>query len=162
MILGAITGVPTPACLSAASNPVEAVTPPFGAAQTLHWAVQRTISSIRRLFDQALLSKGQHQSPSRKERSAKNLHRRKALAQKQPREDNDQRNAELVDRGDSAHRPELQSAEVAKPRKPRTQAGKHEKYPTPFANGGKPMVQIKYKNNSPREKQNDRGADCRR
>ena len=28
MILGAITGVPTPACLSAASNPVEAVTPP--------------------------------------------------------------------------------------------------------------------------------------
>ena len=30
MILGAITGVPTPACLSAASNPVEAVTPPKG------------------------------------------------------------------------------------------------------------------------------------
>ena len=29
MVLGAITGVPTPACLSAASNPVEAVTPPF-------------------------------------------------------------------------------------------------------------------------------------
>jgi len=28
MILGAITGVPTPACLSATSNPVEAVTPP--------------------------------------------------------------------------------------------------------------------------------------
>jgi hypothetical protein len=30
MILGAITGVPTPACLSATSNPVEAVTPPSG------------------------------------------------------------------------------------------------------------------------------------
>jgi hypothetical protein len=29
MVLGAITGVPTPACLSAASNPVEAVTPPI-------------------------------------------------------------------------------------------------------------------------------------
>ncbi len=29
MVLGAITGVPTPACLSAASNPVEAVTPPL-------------------------------------------------------------------------------------------------------------------------------------
>jgi hypothetical protein len=31
MFLGSITGVPTPACLSATSNPVEAVTPPFGA-----------------------------------------------------------------------------------------------------------------------------------
>ncbi len=30
MILGAITGVPTPACLSATNNPVEAVTPPLG------------------------------------------------------------------------------------------------------------------------------------
>ena len=29
MVLGAITGVPTPACLSATSNPVEAVTPPL-------------------------------------------------------------------------------------------------------------------------------------
>lgn len=29
MILGAITGVPTPACLSTTSNPVEAVTPPL-------------------------------------------------------------------------------------------------------------------------------------
>ncbi len=28
MFLGAITGVPSPACLSATSNPVEAVTPP--------------------------------------------------------------------------------------------------------------------------------------
>jgi hypothetical protein len=27
MILGAITGVPSPACLSATSNPVEALTP---------------------------------------------------------------------------------------------------------------------------------------
>ena len=34
MVLGAITGVPTPACLSAASNPVEAVTPPFGCWHT--------------------------------------------------------------------------------------------------------------------------------
>jgi hypothetical protein len=33
MVLGAITGVPTPACLSAASNPVEAVTPPCGSWQ---------------------------------------------------------------------------------------------------------------------------------
>ena len=42
MILGAITGVPTPACLSAASNPVEAVTPPSGweMAPTLHWALK--------------------------------------------------------------------------------------------------------------------------
>ncbi len=39
MILGAITGVPTPACLSAASNPVEAVTPPlWELAPTLRWA----------------------------------------------------------------------------------------------------------------------------
>jgi hypothetical protein len=29
MVLRAITGVRTPACLSATSNPVEAVTPPF-------------------------------------------------------------------------------------------------------------------------------------
>ena len=35
MVLGAITGVPTPACLSAASNPVEAVTPPFGAGTNI-------------------------------------------------------------------------------------------------------------------------------
>jgi hypothetical protein len=35
MILGAITGVPTPACLSAASNPVEAVTPPCGAGTNI-------------------------------------------------------------------------------------------------------------------------------
>ncbi len=32
MILGAITGVPTPACLSATSNPVETMTPPRGGA----------------------------------------------------------------------------------------------------------------------------------
>jgi len=35
MVLGAITGVHTPACLSAASNPVEAVTPPFGAGTNI-------------------------------------------------------------------------------------------------------------------------------
>ncbi len=41
MVLGAITGVPTPACLSAASNPVEAVTPPLlRLAPTLHWALK--------------------------------------------------------------------------------------------------------------------------
>ena len=47
MILGAITGVPTPACLSAASNPVEAVTPPFGAGTNIALGVQRTDTSIR-------------------------------------------------------------------------------------------------------------------
>ncbi len=36
MILGAITGVPTPACLFTTSDPVEAVTPPFGAASQMH------------------------------------------------------------------------------------------------------------------------------
>jgi len=41
MVLGAITGVPTPACLSAASNPVEAVTPPmWKLAKTMHWALK--------------------------------------------------------------------------------------------------------------------------
>jgi hypothetical protein len=41
MILGAITGVPTPACLSAASNPVEAVTPPFWVlANNLLWQLK--------------------------------------------------------------------------------------------------------------------------
>jgi hypothetical protein len=45
MILGAITGVPTPACLSAASNPVEAVTPPFGCWQTtMRWALKELLS----------------------------------------------------------------------------------------------------------------------
>ena len=39
MILGAITGVPTPACLSATSHPVEAVTPPLlRLARTKLWA----------------------------------------------------------------------------------------------------------------------------
>src|SRR5579875_1184051 len=46
MVLGAITGVPTPACLSAASNPVEAVTPPCGAGPTLRCGTQRTLSII--------------------------------------------------------------------------------------------------------------------
>jgi hypothetical protein len=40
MVLGAITGVPTPACLSAASNPVEAVTPPYGAGNYKCWALK--------------------------------------------------------------------------------------------------------------------------
>jgi hypothetical protein len=41
MILGSITGVPTPACLSATSNPVEAVTPPlWKLAPTLHGALK--------------------------------------------------------------------------------------------------------------------------
>ena len=48
MVLGAITGVPTPACLSAASNPVEAVTPPFWVlARTLHWALKELILLYR-------------------------------------------------------------------------------------------------------------------
>ena len=47
MVLGAITGVPTPACLSAASNPVEAVTPPLWVlAKTMHCGTQRTDFSI--------------------------------------------------------------------------------------------------------------------
>jgi hypothetical protein len=46
--LGAITGVPTPACLSAASNPVEAVTPPFWVlAKNYAFGTQRTDISIR-------------------------------------------------------------------------------------------------------------------
>ena len=48
MILGAITGVPTPACLSAASNPVEAVTPPCGAGTNIALGTQRTVLSIAR------------------------------------------------------------------------------------------------------------------
>jgi hypothetical protein len=44
MVLGAITGVPTPACLSAASNPVEAVTPPLlRLAPTLRWALKELL-----------------------------------------------------------------------------------------------------------------------
>jgi putative membrane protein len=43
MVLGAITGVPSPACLFAASNPVEAVTPPHSAGQasTVHEALSK-------------------------------------------------------------------------------------------------------------------------
>jgi hypothetical protein len=44
MVLGAITGVPTPACLSAASNPVEAVTPPFEAGYNLLLALKELVS----------------------------------------------------------------------------------------------------------------------
>ncbi len=44
MILGAITGVPTPACLSAKSNPVEAVTPPLlRLAPTMRWALKELV-----------------------------------------------------------------------------------------------------------------------
>lgn len=55
MVLGAITGVPTPACLSATSNPVEAVTPPHGGAGTnLALGTQRTVSIVARLQSSAL------------------------------------------------------------------------------------------------------------
>ena len=44
MVLRAITGVRTPACLSATSNPVEAVTPPFWVlAGTMHVALKELI-----------------------------------------------------------------------------------------------------------------------
>ncbi len=50
MILGAITGVPTPACLSATSNPVEAVTPPqcVKRPRRCTMALQRTVTIITR------------------------------------------------------------------------------------------------------------------
>ena len=46
MVLGAITGVPTPACLSAASNPVEAVTPPCVDWQQHCWALKELKSIL--------------------------------------------------------------------------------------------------------------------
>jgi hypothetical protein len=69
MVLGAITGVPTPACLSAASNPVEAVTPPrlVGLASTVRWALSKnffqytTLATIN-FADRALLVATQQNS----------------------------------------------------------------------------------------------------
>jgi hypothetical protein len=46
VFLGAITGVPTPACLFVASNPVEAVTPPFGAGLTMPCGGQKDLSQV--------------------------------------------------------------------------------------------------------------------
>jgi hypothetical protein len=46
MVLRAITGVRTPACLSATSNPVEAVTPPFWVLTDAAFGAQRTVLII--------------------------------------------------------------------------------------------------------------------
>ena len=78
MVLGAITGVPTPACLSAASNPVEAVTPPFGAGTNIAWALQRTTPSIRR--SEACLRECQDDSAKGDERCSANLQGRQLLS----------------------------------------------------------------------------------
>ncbi len=56
-----------PACLSATSNPVEAVAPPFWSwLPTMRWALQRTVSRIRRSFAQELKRPVQKQKEHRK------------------------------------------------------------------------------------------------
>ena len=54
MILGAITGVPTPACLSTTSNPVEAVTPPLWCVRTVPDPVWIKEQCSRRAMQTAL------------------------------------------------------------------------------------------------------------
>jgi len=56
MVLGAITGVPTPACLSATSNPVEAVTPPLGAGPNIALGVAKNCLQYTALPSHAFIS----------------------------------------------------------------------------------------------------------
>jgi hypothetical protein len=87
MILGAITGVPTPACLSAASNPVEAVTPPFGAGTNIALGVQRTGTSIRYVSTGSCES--DDQGTCGYQDASSDLHRGHAFAEEEPSGEDD-------------------------------------------------------------------------
>ncbi len=90
MVLGAITGVPTPACLSAASNPVEAVTPPLlRTGSNLALGTQRTDLIITSCV-------GKDDGARGDEHSAEGFLRGEAFAEEEPGSEDDQHDAEFV------------------------------------------------------------------
>jgi hypothetical protein len=156
MILGAITGVPTPACLSAASNPVEAVTPPFGAGTNIALGVQRTGSSIR---GAARLCEGDDERACRDEYSAHGLGGGHGFAEEEPTRENNDGHAELVDGGDAADGTHLKGAKVTEPGEAGAEAREDEEDPTAAVDGGEAVVGVLAEGNGPSEEEDDRGSD---
>ena len=102
---------------------------------------------------------GEDERPCGDERAAEDLCRGEGFAEEEPGEEDDEGDAELIDRGDAADRAELQGAKVAEPRETGAEAGENEEEPAASIDGAEAVVGVDGEDDGPGEDEDDGGAD---